>query len=81
MDKHQTFPDYTIQNSLLIFFDGLKSRVCVPTSLHGRLFEICHDSPLGGHTGARKLNHEIMSQFFWPQMSSHIEKYVATFEH
>jgi hypothetical protein len=36
-DKHQTFPDYTIRNSLLICFDGLKSRVCVPTSLRGRL--------------------------------------------
>jgi hypothetical protein len=50
-DKHQTFPDYTIRNGLLIYVDGLKSRVCVPTSLHGRLLEICHDSPLGGHTG------------------------------
>jgi hypothetical protein len=63
-DKHQTFPDYTIQNGLLIFFDGLKSRVCVPSSLRGRLLEICHDSPLGSHTGARKLKHEMMSQFF-----------------
>ena len=45
VDKHQTFPDYTIRNGLLIFFDGLKSRVCVSTSLRGRLLEICHDSP------------------------------------
>ena len=51
------------------------------TSLRGRLIEVCHDSPLGGHTGDRKLKHEMMSQFFWPQMSSHIEKYVATCEH
>ena len=80
-DKHQTFPDYTIQIGLLIFFDGLKSRVCVPSLLRGRLLEICHDSPLGGHTGARKLKHEMISQFFWPHMSSHIEKYVATCEH
>ncbi len=54
-DKHQTFPDYTIRNGILIYFDGLKSRVCVPSSLHGRLLEICHDSRLGGHTGVRKL--------------------------
>ncbi len=54
-DKHQTFPDYTIRNGILIYFDGLKSRVCVPSSLYGRLLEICHDSRLGGHTGARKL--------------------------
>jgi hypothetical protein len=65
-DKHQTFPDYTIRNGLLIYFDGLKSRVCVPTSLRGRLLEICHDSPLGGDTGARKLKYEMMPQFFWP---------------
>jgi hypothetical protein len=65
-DKHQTFPDCTIRNGLLIYFDGLKSRVCVPTSLCGRLLEICHDSPLGGHTGARKLKYEMMPQFFWP---------------
>ncbi len=39
-DKHQTFPDYTILNGLLMYLDGLKSRVCVPTSLHGRLLEI-----------------------------------------
>jgi hypothetical protein len=80
-DKHQTFPDYTIRNGLLIYFNGLKSRVCVPTSLRGRLLEICHDSPLGGHTGARKLKYEMMPQFFWPQMSSHIDKYVASCEH
>jgi hypothetical protein len=80
-DKHQTFPDYTIRNDLLIYFDGLKSRICVPTSLRGRLLEICHDSPLGGHTGARKLKYEMMPQFFWPQMSSHIDKYVASCEH
>jgi hypothetical protein len=75
-DNHQTFPDYTIRNGLLIYFDGLKSRICVPTSLRGRLLEICHDSPLCGHTGTRKLKYEMMSQFFWPQMSSHIDKYV-----
>jgi hypothetical protein len=80
-DKHQTLPDYTIRNCLLIYFDGLKSRVCVSTSLRGRLIEICHDSSLGGHTGARKLKHEMMSQFFWPQMSSHIDKYVVSCEH
>jgi hypothetical protein len=80
-DKHQTFPDDTIRNGILIYFDGLKSRVCVPSSLRGQLLEICHDSPLGGHTGDRKLKHEMMSRFFWPHMSSHIEKYVATCEH
>ncbi len=79
-DKHETFPDYTIRNGILIYFDGLKSRVCVPSSLRGRLLEICHDSPLGGHTGDRKLKCEMMSKFFWPHMSSHIEKYVATCE-
>ncbi len=61
-DNHQTFSDYTIRNGLLI--DGLKSRVCVPTSRHGRLLEFCHDSPLGGHTDARKLKYEMMPQFF-----------------
>ncbi len=80
-DKHQTFPDYTIRNGLLIYFDGLKSRVCVPTSLRSRLLKICDDSPLGGHTGARKLKYVMMPQFFWPQMSSHIDKYVASCEH
>jgi hypothetical protein len=67
-DNHQTFPDYTIRKGLLIYFDGLKSRICVPTSLLVRLLEICHDSPLGGHTGARKLKYEMMSQFFWPNI-------------
>jgi hypothetical protein len=50
-------------------------------TLRGRLLEICHDSPLGGHTGARKLKYEMMPQFFWSQMSSHIDKYVASCEH
>ncbi len=51
-DKHETFPDYSIRDGLLIYFDGLKPRVCVSTSLRGRLLEIYHDSPLGGHTSA-----------------------------
>ncbi len=53
----------------------------MPTSLRGRLLEICHDSPLGGHTGARKLKYEMMPQFFWLQISSNIDKYVASFEY
>ena len=77
--RYQTFPDYTIRNGLLIYFDGLKSRVCVSTSFRGRFLEIRHESPLGGHT--RKLKYEMMSQFFWPQMSSHIGKYVAWCAH
>jgi hypothetical protein len=80
-DKHQTFPDYTIRDGLLIYFDGLKPRVCVRTSLRGRLLETCHDSPLGGHTSARKLKYVMTSKFFWPQMSSHTDKYVASCEH
>ncbi len=49
------------------------------TSFRGRFLEIRHDSPLGGHT--RKLKYEMMSQFFWSQMSSHIDKYVDSCEH
>ncbi len=53
----------------------------MPTSLRGRLLEICHDSPLGGHTGTRKVKYEMMPQFFWPQTSSHMDKYVTSCEH
>jgi hypothetical protein len=63
-DKHQKFPDYTIRNGLLIYFVGLKSRVCVSTSLRGWLFEICHDSPLGGHTGDRLSKKQKLQLFY-----------------
>jgi hypothetical protein len=52
-DKHQTFPDYTIRKGLLIYFDGLKSRICVPTSLRGRLLEICTGEATGYGPGPR----------------------------
>ena len=79
--RHPTFPDFAIRNGVLHFLDGVRSRVCVPTSLRGQLLETCHDSPLGGHVGTKKLKYTMMTQFYWPHMATHIEKYVASCEH
>jgi hypothetical protein len=66
---------------LLHFLDGVCSRVCVPTHLRGQLLETCHDPPLGGHVGTKNLKYNMMNQFYWPHMTTHIEKYVASCEH
>jgi hypothetical protein len=79
--RHPTFPDFSVRNGVLHFLDGVRSRVCVPTNLRGQFLETCHDSPLGGHVGTKKLKYTMMTQFYWPHMATHIEKYVALCEH
>ncbi len=79
--RHPTFPDFSVRNGFLYFWDGVRSRVCVPTNLRGQLLETCHDSPLGGNVGTKKLKYTMMTQFYWSHMSTHIEKYVSSCEH
>jgi hypothetical protein len=63
------------------YLDGAHSRVCVPTNFRGQLLVTCHDSPLGGHVGTKKLKYTMMTQFYWPHIATHTEKYVASCEH
>ena len=62
--RHPTFPDFSVRHGVLHFLDGIRSRVCVPTNLCGQLLETCHDSPLGGHVGTKKLKYSMMNQFY-----------------
>jgi hypothetical protein len=62
--RHPTFPDFSVRNGVLHFLDGVRSRVCVPTNLRDQLLETCHDSPLGGHVGTKKLKYTMMTQFY-----------------
>jgi hypothetical protein len=54
--RHPTFRDFSVRHGVLYLLDGMRSRVCVPTTLRGQLLETCHDSPLGGHVGTKKGN-------------------------
>ncbi len=49
--------------------------VRVPINLRGQILETCHDFPLGGHVGTKKIKYTMMTQFYWPHMVTHIEKY------
>jgi hypothetical protein len=73
------YPDYYINDAgLLVFKDRDVHRICVPTSRQPWLLRTMHDVPLAAHSGHRKLLIMMSTRFFFPRMSDHIKRYVAT---
>jgi transposase InsO family protein len=65
---------YQWRNDLLLY----KSRIYVPHSLRLDVLRIHHDDPLAGHFGIARTQ-ELLSRNYWfPSMSSFVEKYVST---
>ena len=77
-----TFPQYRItDDKLLVFHDGIRERVCVPTSQRNFVLKTLHDIPLGGHTGFKKLHALLGRRFFFPGMAERTKQYVLSCEH
>jgi RNase H-like domain found in reverse transcriptase/Reverse transcriptase (RNA-dependent DNA polymerase)/Integrase zinc binding domain/Chromo (CHRromatin Organisation MOdifier) domain len=67
--------EWSLENGLLYY----RGKVYVPgTELRRRILTLCHDSKLAGHPGRWKTLELVSRNYWWPQMSRYIGKYVST---
>ena len=50
--------------------------IFAPSSIRPQILQSCHNSVMGGHLGIYKTQEKILSRYFWPGMSSDIEKHI-----
>ena len=55
--------------------DGEFTQVCVPKPLRDSVLQIAHDTPMGGHLGAKKTQERVWAAFYWPGMCGDIRRY------
>ena len=67
--------EWSLDNGLLYY----RGKVYVPgTELRCQILTLCHDSKLAGHPGRWKTLELVSRNYWWPQMSRYIGKYVST---
>src|SRR6201996_8145517 len=67
--------EWTMENGLLYY----RGKIYVPGSdLRRKISALCHDTKLAGHPGRWKTLELISRNYWWPQMSRYIGKYVST---
>jgi transposase InsO family protein len=66
-----------LQSKGLLYFRG---KIYVPDSadLRRRIVSLCHDTKIAGHCGRWKTLELVSRNYWWPQMSRYIGKYVST---
>ena len=64
-----------MENRLLRY----RGKFYVPkTNLCRKIIALCHDSKIAGHPGRWKTLELVSQNYWWPQMSKYIGKYVST---
>ena len=67
--------EWSLENGLLYY----QGKIYVPKSdLRQRILALCHDSKLAGHPGRWKTLELASRNYWWPQMSRYIGKYIST---
>lgn len=80
-NKRETFPQYLCSEEGLIYFiDSMgNTRLCVPQVLRLKVMKEKHDIITeAAHGGYFKTYNQISSNYYWPQMSRQIKKFIAT---
>ena len=73
--KSVKLSEWSMENGLLYY----RGKIYVPgPDLHHKISALCHDSKLAGHLGRWKTLELISRNYWWPQMSRYIGKYVST---
>ena len=66
---------WTMENGLLYY----RGKIYIPGSdLCHKISALCHDTKLAGHPGRWKTLELISRNYWWPQMSRYVGKYVST---
>lgn len=58
--------------------DRIDRKLVVPESCRQIVLDTAHESALAGHMSVRRTQYRIFSEFFWPNMSRDITRYVKT---
>ena len=67
--------EWSMENGLLYY----RGKIYVPRfDLCRKISALCHDSKLAGHPGRWKTLELISRNYWWPQMSRYVGKYVST---
>ena len=67
--------EWSLENGLLYY----RGKIYVPKSdLHQRILALCHNSKLAGHPRRWKTLELALRNYWWPQMSRYIGKYIST---
>ncbi|MDV3201812.1 MAG: integrase zinc binding domain-containing protein, partial [Candidatus Phytoplasma australasiaticum] len=55
-----------------------KNRVCIGSNgeLRGKILQLLHDSPQGGHSGVQATYYRLKLHFFWPGMKAQVKTHV-----
>jgi Integrase zinc binding domain/RNase H-like domain found in reverse transcriptase/Chromo (CHRromatin Organisation MOdifier) domain len=67
--------EWSLDNRILYY----RGKIYVPISdLRHCIIALCHDSKIAGHAGGWKTLELVSQNYWWPQMSRYISKYVST---
>ena len=67
--------EWSLENGLLYY----RGKIYIPgAELRRRILTLCHDSKLTGHPGRWKTLELVSRNYWWPQMSRYVGKYVST---
>jgi Integrase zinc binding domain len=67
--------EWSLDDGILYY----KGKIYVPISnLRCCITALCHDSKIAGHAGKWKTLELVSQNYWWPQMSRYIDKYVST---
>ena len=67
--------EWSLDNGILYY----RGKIYVPNSnLRRRISTLCHDSRIAGHAGRWKTLELVSRNYWWPQMSRYIGRYVST---
>ena len=75
LTKSMKSSEWAMENSLLYY----RGKIYIPGSdLRRKISALCHDTKLAGHPGRWKTLELISRNYWWPQMSRYVGKYVST---
>ena len=67
--------EWSMEHELLRY----RGKIYVPnTELRRKIVSLCHDSKIAGHPGRWKTLELVSRNYWWPQMSRYVGKYVST---
>ena len=68
--------EWSLTDGLLYF----RGKIYVPdtSDLHHQIIALSHDSRLAGHSGRWKMLELVSQNYWWPQMSRYVGRYVST---
>ena len=53
-------------------------QLCVPVELREEVLRLAHDTPMGGHLGAKRTQERIWTDFYWPGMCGDVRRYCTS---